>query len=72
MSQSVAHLTADSGHKFEAQLGHINFLEIDCEIICMISLPFCYFKGSVSYWWKYVHGDWLTSYRTLPAQEKQE
>ena len=27
------------GHKFESQLGHINSVEIDCEIISMVILP---------------------------------
>ena len=40
-AQSIVHLTADLGvHKFQSQVcqGHIIFLEIDKEIISMVSL----------------------------------
>ena len=31
-------------HKFESQLGHITFVDIDHEIISMLILPLCIFK----------------------------
>ena len=45
IAQSLACLTADPrGLKFESQLDHITFVEIDHEIIATAILPFRWFK----------------------------
>ena len=45
--QWIAHLAAGQGAVFKSQLGHITLLEIDDEIISMVSLLLCWFKKGI-------------------------